>query len=301
MCRSTSTAADAITATAAADEGDDRHLLKQHPLEQEVARSQQLKRPLTKWHSALCHRRTNVLLLPIAIVCAMLLILAVKLPFEANGGAAPAATAAVDVCSSPAAAFNLRDGSAMPCLASGTGGRTDAATDTRYTAVRLAIAAGVRHIDTAEIYLDEEVVGRAIREAAVARERVWLTTKLSPRTSLLLLILRSLRGPLTGLAVCWLALLTHNPVKDRLFRSRRVAAGEFNHTAFALDGVAKGGPSFAARLHAAPLRRGERAETLLALRGSLHRLGMSFVDHYMVHRPIAAQLVVQWRAMLEAC
>ncbi len=45
-------------------------------------------------------------------------------------------------------------------------------------AVRWALEAGYRHIDTAAIYKNEEGVGRAIRESGVPREEIWLTTKL---------------------------------------------------------------------------------------------------------------------------
>jgi 2,5-diketo-D-gluconate reductase A len=47
-----------------------------------------------------------------------------------------------------------------------------------YEAVRTALAAGCRHIDTATMYGNEEEVGRALRDSAVPREEVFLTTKL---------------------------------------------------------------------------------------------------------------------------
>ena len=49
-----------------------------------------------------------------------------------------------------------------------------------YDAVRYALDAGYRHIDTAEFYGNEEEVGRAIRESGVPREDIFLTTKLWP-------------------------------------------------------------------------------------------------------------------------
>ena len=45
-------------------------------------------------------------------------------------------------------------------------------------AVDWALNAGYRHIDTAKIYNNEEGVGRAIRQNAVARQDVFLTTKI---------------------------------------------------------------------------------------------------------------------------
>jgi diketogulonate reductase-like aldo/keto reductase len=43
--------------------------------------------------------------------------------------------------------------------------------------VRHALAAGYRHIDTAQMYGNEEAVGRAIRESGVPRNEVFVTTK----------------------------------------------------------------------------------------------------------------------------
>jgi len=44
--------------------------------------------------------------------------------------------------------------------------------------VRLALETGYRHIDTAAAYGNEEGVGQAIRESGVAREDIFVTTKL---------------------------------------------------------------------------------------------------------------------------
>jgi diketogulonate reductase-like aldo/keto reductase len=48
-------------------------------------------------------------------------------------------------------------------------------------AVRWALELGYRHIDTAQAYGNEESVGRALRESAVPRSEVFLTTKFHPR------------------------------------------------------------------------------------------------------------------------
>jgi 2,5-diketo-D-gluconate reductase B len=45
-------------------------------------------------------------------------------------------------------------------------------------AVRDALSAGYRHVDTARMYGNEEEVGRGIREGGVPREEIFLTTKL---------------------------------------------------------------------------------------------------------------------------
>lgn len=47
-----------------------------------------------------------------------------------------------------------------------------------YKAVRAALEAGYRHIDTAAIYGNEESVGRAIKDSGIAREELFITTKL---------------------------------------------------------------------------------------------------------------------------
>ncbi|HSD76502.1 MAG TPA: aldo/keto reductase [Solirubrobacteraceae bacterium] len=48
-------------------------------------------------------------------------------------------------------------------------------------AVRWALEAGYRHIDTAQAYGNEASVGRALRDSGVPREEVFLTTKFYPR------------------------------------------------------------------------------------------------------------------------
>jgi 2,5-diketo-D-gluconate reductase A len=47
-----------------------------------------------------------------------------------------------------------------------------------YAAVRRALDVGYRHIDTATMYANEEEVGRAVRDSAVPRDEVFITTKL---------------------------------------------------------------------------------------------------------------------------
>ncbi|CAI5490944.1 unnamed protein product [Closterium sp. Naga37s-1] len=47
-------------------------------------------------------------------------------------------------------------------------------------AVKAALAAGYRHIDTASVYKNEAEIGEAIREYGIAREEVFITSKASP-------------------------------------------------------------------------------------------------------------------------
>ena len=47
-------------------------------------------------------------------------------------------------------------------------------------AVRQALELGYRHIDTAQMYGNETEVGAALRDSGIAREEIFLTTKLAP-------------------------------------------------------------------------------------------------------------------------
>lgn len=46
-----------------------------------------------------------------------------------------------------------------------------------YNSVRMALEEGYRHIDTAQIYGNEAEVGRALKDSGIAREDIFLTTK----------------------------------------------------------------------------------------------------------------------------
>jgi diketogulonate reductase-like aldo/keto reductase len=74
-------------------------------------------------------------------------------------------------------AVALDPGWPMPLLGFGTwqmtGGRCQAA-------VRHALEAGYRHLDTAAMYRNERDVGRAVHDSGVPREQVFVTTKLPP-------------------------------------------------------------------------------------------------------------------------
>ncbi|MFC4437687.1 MULTISPECIES: aldo/keto reductase [Natrialbaceae] len=59
----------------------------------------------------------------------------------------------------------------------GTSGHED---DACTESVRTALEAGYRHVDTAQMYDNEEAVGRALEETDVDREDVFLATKVEP-------------------------------------------------------------------------------------------------------------------------
>lgn len=71
--------------------------------------------------------------------------------------------------------LRLNDGHDMPLLGFGTyqirGGACE-------RAVTYALSIGYRHIDTAALYDNEEAIGRAVKQSGVARERIFVTTKL---------------------------------------------------------------------------------------------------------------------------
>jgi diketogulonate reductase-like aldo/keto reductase len=46
--------------------------------------------------------------------------------------------------------------------------------------IRRALDVGYRHLDTARVYRNEKEVGRAVRDSGIAREDVFITTKLPP-------------------------------------------------------------------------------------------------------------------------
>jgi 2,5-diketo-D-gluconate reductase A len=52
--------------------------------------------------------------------------------------------------------------------------------DDAYRAVRHALEAGYRHLDTATMYGNEDQVGKALKDSGVARDDVFITTKLPP-------------------------------------------------------------------------------------------------------------------------
>jgi len=92
----------------------------------------------------------------------------------ANKGGFGAAKGATKVTAS-IPTLTLNTGSTIPALGFGT---YKAEGDKLAKALETAIAVGYRHIDTAQIYQNEEIVGEAIASSGIARESFFLTTKL---------------------------------------------------------------------------------------------------------------------------
>jgi len=72
--------------------------------------------------------------------------------------------------------YELNNGSCIPCVGFGTWQTPD--DEVGYNAVRKALDAGYRHIDTAAIYKNEETVGRAIADSGIPRNEIFLTSKI---------------------------------------------------------------------------------------------------------------------------
>ena len=72
----------------------------------------------------------------------------------------------------------LADGNQIPLLGLGVWQVPNG--PTTVNAVSWALELGYRHIDTAQVYGNEESVGRALRESGVPRDQVFITTKFNP-------------------------------------------------------------------------------------------------------------------------
>ena len=72
--------------------------------------------------------------------------------------------------------ITLNDGVKIPAV--GFGVFMIPADGSTYKAVREALDAGYRHIDTATAYFNEEEVGKAVRDSGIPREDIFITSKL---------------------------------------------------------------------------------------------------------------------------
>ena len=71
--------------------------------------------------------------------------------------------------------FTLHDGTSIPWLAWGNG--TGQAKKDAIESGKVALDTGIRHIDTAQLYENEEQTGVAISQSGVSREEVYVTSK----------------------------------------------------------------------------------------------------------------------------
>lgn len=110
--------------------------------------------------------------------------------------------------------IRLNNGVEIPQIGAGTWTLKG---ETAVNNVRMALEAGFRHIDTAQMYENEEEVGQGIIESGVAREEIFLTTKVNThymragRDA----VRQSIEDSIRKLKVDYLdLLLIHWPVKD---------------------------------------------------------------------------------------
>ncbi len=114
----------------------------------------------------------------------------------------------------------LNNGVAIPRLGLGVY-RAARGEETR-RAVRWALEAGYRHIDTARVYGNERDVGDAVRDSGLPRESIFLTTKLGNRDQGYDSALRACERSLKELGVEYVDLyLLHWPVPGRRLDSWR--------------------------------------------------------------------------------
>ena len=72
--------------------------------------------------------------------------------------------------------ITLNDGNKIPAV--GFGVFLIPADGPTYEAVRTALDAGYRHIDTAAAYFNEADVGRAVKDSGIPRKEIFITSKL---------------------------------------------------------------------------------------------------------------------------
>ncbi len=95
-----------------------------------------------------------------------------------------------------------------------------------YDGARHALEVGYRHLDTAQMYANEEEIGRALRDSGVARDQVWLTTKLAPRNLAPGRVRRSSDDSLRGLQTDYVDLLLIHWPADGVALGETLAAME---------------------------------------------------------------------------
>ena len=72
--------------------------------------------------------------------------------------------------------ITLNDGNKIPSIGFGT--FQIPADGSTYEAVKTALSLGIRHIDTAVAYYNEQEVGQAVKDSGIPREVIWITSKL---------------------------------------------------------------------------------------------------------------------------
>lgn len=109
--------------------------------------------------------------------------------------------------------ISLPSGVDIPILGYGTFQITDP--EEAENSVISAIQAGYRHIDTAQSYMNEEAVGRGIKNSGVSRKDIFLTTKIWVENTTYNGVLTSFEESLERLDMDYVdLLLLHQPYND---------------------------------------------------------------------------------------
>jgi len=89
-------------------------------------------------------------------------------------------------------------------------------------AVRDAVSAGYRHIDTAQAYMNEAGIGEGIRSCGIAREELFITTKVVAEAKTYDEAAKSIEESLTKLGMDYIDLLIiHSPQPWKEFREEK--------------------------------------------------------------------------------
>ena len=113
--------------------------------------------------------------------------------------------------------YKLENGVQIPKLGFGTWLIDN---DRVATAVEKALAAGYRHIDTAQAYGNEKGIGKAFNQTSVPREQIFVTTKLAAEIKSYDAALQAIDQSLKDLDLDYVDLmLIHSPQPWAQFRN----------------------------------------------------------------------------------
>ncbi|MBY0064339.1 MULTISPECIES: aldo/keto reductase [Priestia] len=112
--------------------------------------------------------------------------------------------------------YKLSNGVEIPLLGLGTWLLDD---EQAAQAVRDAVSSGYRHIDTAQAYMNEAGIGEGVRSCGVAREELFITTKVAAEAKTYKEVTESIDESLTKMGLDYIDLLIiHSPQPWTEFR-----------------------------------------------------------------------------------
>ena len=135
--------------------------------------------------------------------------------------------------------YKLSNGVEIPLLGLGTWLLDD---EQAAQAVRDAVSSGYRHIDTAQAYMNEVGIGEGIRSCGVAREELFITTKVAAEAKTYKEVTESISESLTKMGLDYLDLLIiHSPQPWTEFREENRDYDENKEAWKAIDDAYKVG------------------------------------------------------------